>query len=252
MRRTNTSGDALNIHRANGKDFEEPGITIIGDHNTVEGHGCKVYGDYNIILSGQGSSIFGDNNFVWAAGASVFGNRNMVGGSGAKVQGNSNDVSGAGSSVVGEYNIVTGTGSTNVVRPVSAMFSVNDTTAVDADSTFARNSTGILLSQARYRLESSYRTANIDRDREKRNPETDVRAIKDIKYTASAPEGTATCSVCMNRPSDIVAMPCGHRKFCAVCVLTFYRSDSSVNKQTNKTVCPICKEDVTRFGLVFD
>ena len=83
------TNNAIRVIQSNGRAFVAPRLTIIGNHNTVNGMGCTVRGDHNMVNGMQ---------------CVVEGNHNTVTGMLCTIRGSNNTTSGMMSSVIGDNN----------------------------------------------------------------------------------------------------------------------------------------------------
>lgn len=83
--------------------------------------------------------------------------------------------------------------------------------------------------------------------------QTDFSSIENkTRSTNDAQQGPKLCVICEDRPADIIALPCRHKKFCSPCILEYQKQSNSKNTKTKMTVCPICKQDADSFSDVYE
>ena len=64
----------------------------------------------------------------------------------------------------------------------------------------------------------------------------DKRLSREEKLVGPAPQGSAECTICMERIATVVFTPCNHMLACESCTLLLQRSAN--------TECPMCRREI--------
>jgi hypothetical protein len=258
--------------------------TVLGDGNVVTGEECKVFGDGNIV-SGSHSTITGDGNTVSGNQSKVTGDGNTVSGNQSKVTGDGNTITGKNSDVRGDGNTrMESEGASNnsgynfpfanVRNNAQEVFfsagniTINTNNQSDVWSNHRETNVGAgqvqnndnarrVLLLGRDITVNQTNTAAVRGPRDFSRPVLDTPAgtivdgIAELKYTEEQPEGSPCCVICLDREPNVAALPCGHKKFCGICVMEIKEKNTNINQNTKKIQCPVCKSDVDKFAKIY-
>ena len=242
-----TSTNHRRIFEGNDMYISEPKAFVIGDRNKVSGDGSIVKGNKNTVV-GPGSTVIGDDNFVWADKSAVVGKNNIVTGGTAVVKGSSNHVTNHESYIIR-------------IDTFQHCFTKADYASATAEWVkTTMEGSGILKRESRLRRVTIRLTG--EGEIQEINPvhspsapvvvNTNINDIKDLVCTpASEGEDEKACIICKEHAADVIAMPCGHKQFCAACAKRICGERQLVNIRSGMVKCPWCADDVWKFGRVY-
>lgn len=225
------------IRISNGTVTEKDCI-VIGNANKISGENCTVEGEQNII-TGKLAEVWGDFNLCAGDQATVYGNHNIVTGCRSLVYGLSNTVEGKASLVYPPLSIFR---KISIIHRYGNVYHGINTPPILPDVTYANIFRIIergIPAQHRVNPASLARTF------------TDLSGLDKVTYAPGSHSGKQ-CIICTDRPSDIAAAPCGHKNFCAICVLNCAKEKAFVDPKTHKILCPVCNTPVDIFLKVFE
>jgi hypothetical protein len=237
------------IYEGDDMNISEPKAFVIGDRNTVRGEGSIVKGNNNAVL-GAASTVIGDNNSVWADKSAVVGKSNTVLRGIAVVKGSYNHVSNHES---------------HIIRTDTFQYCFTEAdyaSAAEWAKTIMEGS-GILRRESRSGRVTIHVNLTREGEIEEINPvhnppapvvavNTDINDIKDLAcVTVTEEEDAKACIVCKAHAADVIAMPCGHKQFCAACAKQICGERRLINGRSGMAKCPSCAADVWKFGRVY-
>lgn len=244
-----TSTSRRLIYEGNDMKISEPKAFVIGERNNVSGDGSIVKGNRNFV-AGAASTVIGDDNLIWANKSAVVGKNNTVLGGIAVVKGYSNNVTNQESHIIDGY-------------PFQHYFTESDYASATAEWVkTTMEGSGILRRESRSGRVTIHVNLTSEGEIEEINPvhnplapvvvNTDINDIKDLACVSVANgEDVKVCIVCKAHAADVIAMPCGHKQFCAACAKQICTERRLINGRSGMAKCPSCAADVWKFGRVY-
>ncbi len=248
--RANVTGDRLIISG----DYSK----VHGNYNTISGDHCNIVGDYNVV-SGDHCVIVGDLAIVSGDYCYITGNHANVSGDYCKITGENATISGDRCVLNGAKQPVNSRRRDREVVNFGNHTEINNA-VMFAGATLNVGGGGITVTDGVMYVSGNVvrttgrttviRNGVVEQFPTGLNFPGSVGTKFPEPWTdepTTAPEGRATCCVCMEREAVVNTRPCNHVSTCVACTLAL----KSGMAEGAKHKCPKCRNPVDAFDRLF-
>lgn len=255
-------------HRADDTHFVGSNNRIAGNGNTVTGSNNQVTGNNNVgtgsnnRIIGKGNRWTGSNNIMTGEDNSAHGTNNKINGKAAPAGEGSGGIIINGTVIgdLGDGDVVIRRNNRGIVQMITSngaslnfgggdiIGNVGDGGTVTMSGRGNWSAASGRIRQLAHGTDNSERKAKKTKKRERSPSPSFIEVPLETDKDEEAPEGEATCVVCISSLPLCAAMPCGHKCLCCKCARELGKDGTA---QKGSVQCPVCREKIDAIRRIY-